>query len=190
MKRSPFGSPRAGIAACVWLVCCVVLTGCERAAPAAEPQVKPKPAAKAAKSDESKKPKGRPIAGRIGKDSRKYRTEGGKAFLLASGRHDDPKAEWYDFTGSPIPPEELQYGIGKDRIRAIDDPFFVAPDDARLLKVGKSHYRRNERAKTNDEIMVIGYVESGEARAYPTALLDGHELVNDEIQGKPVTVGW
>jgi hypothetical protein len=37
---------------------------------------------------------------------------------------------------------------------------------------------------------VIGYVAEGQPRAYPTALLDGHELVNDEALGKPFTVGW
>jgi hypothetical protein len=30
----------------------------------------------------------------------------------------------------------------------------------------------------------------GQPRAYPTALLDQHELVNDEFLGKPVSVGW
>ena len=38
--------------------------------------------------------------------------------------------------------------------------------------------------------MVIGYVGNGDARAYPASLLDHHELVNDRIGGKPVTVGW
>ena len=44
--------------------------------------------------------------------------------------------------------------------------------------------------QTADDLMVIGYVMEGEARAYPTALLDRHEVVNDEFKGKPVTVGW
>ncbi len=186
MKQDLSGSARAGIAVCVVCLCGFAVSGCRREATAAD--TSPKPGA-AAKDDKAKKPKTPTYARQIGPDSKKYRTEGGKAYLLAKGRHDDPDAEWYDFTGSPIPYAKLQYGIGKDRIRAIDDPLFVAADDPRLLNVGASHYR-NERATKNDEIMVIGYVEGGEARAYPTALLDGHELVNDEIQGKPVTVGW
>lgn len=88
-----------------------------------------------------------------------------------------------------MPPEELQFGIGKDRIRAIDDPYFVSPNDPRLIKIPPSPYRPTEEPKTNDDIMVIGYVENGIARAYPTALLDHHELVNDDFKGKPITVG-
>ena len=98
-------------------------------------------------------------------------------------------AEWYDFTGAPMPPEELQYGIGKDRIRAIDDPVFVRPDDPRLLTIPASPYR-DEPVETAADIMVIGYIMEGEPRAYPTALLDRHEIVNDEFKGKPVSVGW
>jgi hypothetical protein len=128
--------------------------------------------------------------GRLGPNSRKVRTEGDKTLLWASGDPDSPEAEWYDFTGSPIPAAELQFGIGKDRIRAIDDPHFVPPVDPRLLKLAVSAYRRDERPNSNDEIKVIGYVEAGEARAYPVALLDHHELVNDRFGAKPVTVGW
>ena len=126
----------------------------------------------------------------LGADSKKVRIEGEKTYLWAGGERSGPSAEWYDFTGSPIPTADLQYGIGKDRIRAVDDPLFVKPDDLRLAKLPTSHYRPTEKRGTNDDIMVIGYALNGEARAYPTALLDRHELVNDRIGGKPVTVGW
>ena len=128
--------------------------------------------------------------GLLGADSKKVRTEDGKTYIWAGGDRTGPGAEWYDFTGSPIPTAELQYGIGKDRIRAIDDPLFVKPDDPRLAKISTSPYRPAEKRENNDDIMVIGYVVNGEARAYPTALLDHHELVNDRVGGKPVTVGW
>lgn len=128
--------------------------------------------------------------GQLGADSKKVRTEGDKTYIWAGGDRSGPDAEWYDFTDSPIPTAELQFGIGKDRIRAIDDPLFVKPDDPRLAKIPTSRYRPEEKRETNDDIMVIGYVVNGEARAYPTALLDHHELVNDRIGGKPVTVGW
>lgn len=121
----------------------------------------------------------------------KIRHEGDNTYIWAGGEKGGGKgAQWYDFTGAPMSPEELQFGIGKDRIRAIDDPYFVAPDDPRLLAVPPSPYRPTEKPKTNNEIMVIGYLENGIARAYPTALLDHHELVNDDFKGKPVTVGW
>ncbi len=129
--------------------------------------------------------------GMIGADSKKIRTDNGKTYLWAGGKPSAGTAEWYDFTGAEIPAGKLQFGIGKDRIRAIDDPLFVAPDDARLLKVAaRSGYRPKEQAETNDEIMVIGYAAGDEARAYPVALLDRHELVNDTIGGKPLAVGW
>ena len=120
----------------------------------------------------------------------KIRREGDKTYIWSGGDKGGEGATWYDFTGAPMPPEELQFGIGKDRIRAIDDPYFVSPDDPRLIKIPPSPYRPTEKPKTNDDIMVIGYVENGIARAYPTALLDHHELVNDDFKGKPVTVRW
>jgi len=133
---------------------------------------------------------GRIFRGRLGKQSWKIRREGDKTYLWAGGAQSGPEAHWYDFTSSPIPASDLQFGIGKDRIASIDDPMFVSPNDPRLMKIPGSPYRPSEQPHTNDEIPVIGYVQNGEARAYPVALLDHHELVNDRIGGKPVTVGW
>ena len=59
-----------------------------------------------------------------------------------------------------------------------------------MLGFGRSPYRRDEVAKTNEDIRVIGFADGGDVKAFPVALLDRHELVNDEIGGKPVTVGW
>ena len=139
------------------------------------------------------KPTARKYRGVIGANSTKIKRDGGKTMLWAgspSGNPGSTDSQWYDFTGSSIPVSDLQFGIGKDRIRAIDDPLFVSPDDPRLLKLRHSPYRKDEKPKVNDDIRVIGYVDNGEARAYPVALLDGHELVNDVFGGKPVTVGW
>ena len=132
-------------------------------------------------------------AGVLGADSEKIKHEGGKTLLWAgplSAKPGSPDAQWYDFTGSSIPAAELQFGIGKDSIRAIDDPLFVSPDDSRLLDLPRSHYRREKKPQSTNEIRVIGYASGSRARAYPVSLLDGHELVNDEFEGKPVTVGW
>jgi len=127
----------------------------------------------------------------LGEGSPKIRRDAdGEVYVYAGGDLEDASTlEWYGFTGAPLPPEELQFGVGRDHIRAIDDPLFVPPDDPRLLTISPSPYRK-EPVETADDIMVIGYVMEGEARAYPTALLDRHEVVNDEFKGKPVTVGW
>ena len=130
--------------------------------------------------------------GILGLDSKKIKQDRGKTLLWAGGGKgpDSPDAQWYDFTGASIPPAELQFGIGKDRIRAIDDPLFVSAHDPRLLKVPPSPYRPNEKPDTNDDIMVFGFVDGDEVRAYPLALLDRHELVNDSLGGTPVIAGW
>jgi hypothetical protein len=128
--------------------------------------------------------------GLLGPDNDKVRKVGRSTLLWASGERDSDDSKWYDFTGAPMPAEDLQFGIGQDRIKAIDDPVFVEPDDPRLLDIPASSYRPEEDPKTNDEIMVIGYMYGDDARAYPAALLDGHELVNDMVGGKPVSVGW
>ncbi len=128
----------------------------------------------------------------IGDNSEKIRQEGDSTWVWIGGAESGPNAEWADFTGAPMPPGELQYGLGFDAIPSIDDPVFTRPDNPALLNlIPNSPYRTCERPRTNDEIMVIGYVaENGEARAYPTGLLDRHELVNDEAGEEYFTVGW
>jgi len=37
---------------------------------------------------------------------------------------------------------------------------------------------------------VIGVEIGGEARAYGTAFLSGHEVVNDVVGGRPIAVTW
>ncbi len=148
--------------------------------------------AKATANAKTKRTSKSTYRGVIGANSPKIKIEGDKTYVWAGGDRDpkSPDAQWYDFTGSPIPAGELQFGIGKDRIKAIDDPLYVYPDDKRLSAIPNSRYRPKEKHTTNDELMVTGYVENGIARAYPTALLDHYELVNDDFNGKPVTVGW
>lgn len=104
---------------------------------------------------------------------------GGRRLLWARGEPDSPEAEWFDVTASSIDPAQFQHGIGKDSIPAIDEPLFVEVDDARLSEAG-----------INDQTMVIGFAHGGEAKAYPLQIMNQHELVNDRVGGKPVTVGW
>ncbi len=82
----------------------------------------------------------------------------------------------FDFTKHSIPPEEiLSGGPPKDGIPAILDPQFVQADEAAFL---------------SDEDMVIGVVEGQTAKAYPLRILNWHEVVNDQIGGKPVAVTY
>lgn len=117
----------------------------------------------------------------------KIHTEGDRQYLWAAGPIDPAErgSEWFDLTGSPLPLAEFQFGIGRDSIPAIDHPVFVKPDDATLK--GRWAQRGQENI---DELSVIGYEHNGDARAYPIQLLNRHELVNDTVGGRPVTVGW
>lgn len=117
------------------------------------------------------------------KHSRAIIERDGRRLLWARGAPDASDAEWFDVTDSVIDPEMFQYGIGKDTIPSIDAPQFAIAgallDDPRLAE-----------AKIKDDTVVIGYVHNGDARAYPLHILNRHELVNDTVGGKPVTVGW
>lgn len=67
-------------------------------------------------------------------------------------------------------------GPGKDGIPAIDQPQFVAADEAaRFL---------------DEDDVVFGVVRSGEARAYPQRILVWHEIVNDTIGKENVSVTY
>jgi hypothetical protein len=107
-------------------------------------------------------------------------TKDGRHLLWAQGPKDPESGEWFDVTDSPLDPDSYGNGIGKDQIPAIDEPTFVTVQDKDKL--------REERI--NDDSLVIGYVHNGEAKAYPIEIMHYHELVNDVIGGKPVTVGW
>ena len=59
-------------------------------------------------------------------------------------------------------------------IPAIDEPTMVPAADSRL----------------RDSDPVIGVALDGEARAYPTWVLDGHEIVNDSLGKRPIAATW
>lgn len=66
-------------------------------------------------------------------------------------------------------------GLPKDAIPAIDEPRFVAARRATFVDA---------------EEPVLGVVIDGQARAYPTWSLNGHEIVNDQIGDTPFAVTW
>jgi len=79
-----------------------------------------------------------------------------------------------DFTKHSIEWREvLSGGPPRDGIPSIDHPKFAAAAGLRGI---------------NDNEPVIGLEIDGDARAYPLRILTWHEIVNDVVAGKPVTV--
>lgn len=62
----------------------------------------------------------------------------------------------------------------KDGIPALDSPQFVSADETEF----------------GDDELIIGLEINGEARAYPYAILNWHEIVNDLVGGVPVAVTY
>jgi len=67
----------------------------------------------------------------------------------------------------------LSGGPGRDGIPSIDRPRFVKAERANFLR---------------DDDRVLGLEMGGEAKAYPIAILNWHEIVNDRIDGRPVVI--
>ena len=66
--------------------------------------------------------------------------------------------------------------LPKDGIPSIDNPAFVSANDA-ASQIGQQE-------------LVIGVSLNGEHKAYPTAFLSSHEIVNDKVGGVPVAITW
>lgn len=87
----------------------------------------------------------------------------------ARGQHDPPPRE---IEGEPI----IQL-LEHDDIPAIDEPRFVSVEEGdAFLDAGET---------------VLGVVgRDGTARAYSAWHLDRHEIVNDVLDGEPITATW
>jgi hypothetical protein len=72
--------------------------------------------------------------------------------------------------------EAVSGGVPKDGIPAIDEPQFMSVE------------RANDFLKADD--VVFGAVINGEAKAYPQRVLVWHEIVNDRIGGRNVSVTY
>ena len=82
----------------------------------------------------------------------------------------------FDISNASIPTEEiLRGGPSRDGIPAIDEPKFLPAADVNYLRDGDT---------------VVGFVEQGEARAYPLRILVWHEIVNDTVGGRPIAVTY
>lgn len=84
-----------------------------------------------------------------------------------------------DWSNNTVPLSELTLGIPRsdprDAIPPIDDPAFETVEEADWLA---------------DREPVVVLELDGEARAYPLRILTSHEIVNDEVAGRPVAVTY
>jgi hypothetical protein len=82
----------------------------------------------------------------------------------------------FDLSGALVPASEiLAGGPPRDGIPAIDHPRYVRAHSASFLQ-GKER--------------ILGIRLHGMTRAYPVAILNWHEIVNDDFAGVPVTVTY
>ena len=75
----------------------------------------------------------------------------------------------------PIRSDEIQSILPEDAIPAITRPEYLPVSAASDIR---------------DDEQVIGLFINGQARAFPTATLSVHEIVDDVIGGQPVAVTW
>lgn len=93
--------------------------------------------------------------------------------LLPAGKGKPP----FDVTRHSVPLNEIVGGgPPRDAIPALDAPKFVSAGDARKF--------------LSDKDRVLGVAVAGGAKAYPIRILNWHEIVNDEINGRPVAITW
>lgn len=82
----------------------------------------------------------------------------------------------FDLSASLIPEDQiLQGGPPRDGIPSIDKPTFVSAAQADFL---------------TPKDRIIGIHMNGESRAYPISILNWHEIVNDTVQGKAISVTY
>lgn len=83
----------------------------------------------------------------------------------------------YDVTRHSVPLNEISGGgPPKDGIPALNMPKFVPAGLANKF--------------LSDKDRVLGVSIAGVAKAYPIRILNWHEIVNDNVNGHPITVTW
>lgn len=88
----------------------------------------------------------------------------------------DPVKNGFDLAGTLIPSERILHGgPPRDGIASIDRPRFLPA-------------RKADALDANDR--VLGLRLNGQARAYPIAILNWHEIVNDHFDETPVAVTY
>jgi len=74
-------------------------------------------------------------------------------------------------------PEQFRHGLGPFAIRPILEPKFLSPGDPGFSDI-------------NGDVLVIGAIIEGIARAYPLYILGGHEIVDETFNRTHVAVGY
>lgn len=76
--------------------------------------------------------------------------------------------------GVDEPPAGVQMLLPRGGIPAVFEPRFVPADEGAIP----------------DSAWILGVALGGEARAYSLNLLNGHEVVNDSVGGRPIAAVW
>ena len=71
-----------------------------------------------------------------------------------------------------------------------DEIVTVIPQDAKTALVSPDYMAAGQASDIQPSEEVIGVVINGDARAFPLATLNVHEIVDDVIGGQPVAVTW
>ncbi len=109
------------------------------------------------------------------KGSRTAVVSGALALALCSAASAEPRRNGFDLASSSVPEHEiLNGGPPRDGIPALSLPAVVSAAEA----------------PWRDEDRVIGVTLDGTSRAYPIAILDWHELVNDRLGGRSILVTY
>ena len=97
--------------------------------------------------------------------------------LAAGAEAADPaRLNGFDLSNAVVDRAEIRPGgPTRDRIRSVDAPAFVPPQEATW---------------SPPRVPVIGVALEDVARAHPVHLLEHHQIVNDEVNGVPVVVSY
>jgi hypothetical protein len=95
--------------------------------------------------------------------------------ILISAAHGQIR-NGFDLSESIVPPEKIKRGnVPRDGIPSIDNPKFVNAENADFLR---------------DRDRVLGVFRNDIAKAYPTKILDHHEIVNDSFGEEAIVVSY
>lgn len=96
--------------------------------------------------------------------------------LVARVGAEERRPNGFDISGALVDGAMiLEGGPARDRIRSVDAPEYVAPQEASFVRPVDP---------------VLGVALDGVAHAYPIHLLEYHQIVNDVISGHPVVLAF